>query len=109
MTEQICDESFSSKYFIEGQQGDMSLTRGHPSAYRLILHNDDRNTMDYVADTVFQVTVLKPFESHQKMLEANQDGAACLLVTDKEKAEHYRDQFVSKGLSVTIEPVTDSP
>lgn len=59
--------------------------------------------MDYVADTILSVTRLKPFESHQKMLEAHEKGVAVLLVTDKETAERYRDQLVSKGLTVTLE------
>ena len=31
-------------------------------------------------------------------------GVALLLVTHKERAELYADQFQSKGLTVTIEP-----
>jgi ATP-dependent Clp protease adapter protein ClpS len=38
-------------------------------------------------------------------LEAQQSGAALVLVTHQERAELYRDQFVSKSLTVSIEPV----
>lgn len=74
------------------------------SPYKVLLHNDDSNPMDYVADTILSVIQLKPFESHQKMLEAHNKGVSVLLVTDKESAERYRDQLTSKGLTITIEP-----
>ena len=38
------------------------------------------------------------------MLEAHKSGVALLLVTHKERAELYLDQFQSMGLSVSIEP-----
>ena len=40
----------------------------------------------------------------QRTLEAHTAGLALLLTTHKERAELYRDQFKSKGLTVTIEP-----
>ena len=52
--------------------------------YKVLLHNDDSNPMDYVADTILSVIQLKPFESHQKMLEAHNTGVSVLLVTDQE-------------------------
>jgi ATP-dependent Clp protease adapter protein ClpS len=36
--------------------------------------------------------------------EAHNTGVALLLVTHKERAELYVDQFKSKSLTVTIEP-----
>ena len=36
--------------------------------------------------------------------EADKTGVALLLVTHQERAELYKDQFTSKGLTVTIEP-----
>jgi hypothetical protein len=38
------------------------------------------------------------------MDEADKTGVALLLTTHKERAELYKDQFESKGLTVTIEP-----
>jgi hypothetical protein len=38
------------------------------------------------------------------MKEADDSGVALLLVTLKERAERYKDQFVSKGLTGPIEP-----
>jgi ATP-dependent Clp protease adapter protein ClpS len=38
------------------------------------------------------------------MMTAHTTGAALVLVTHKERAELFRDQFASKRLKATIEP-----
>ncbi|MEX2672970.1 MAG: ATP-dependent Clp protease adaptor ClpS [Phycisphaeraceae bacterium] len=72
--------------------------------YRVLLHNDDRNSMDYVTRTVFQLTPLNWPDARGRMQEAHASGTALLVLTHKERAELYQQQFVSKGLTVTIEP-----
>lgn len=72
--------------------------------YRVLLHNDDRNSMDYVTRTVFQLTPLKWPDARSRMQEAHAQGTALLVLTHKERAELYQQQFTSKGLTVTIEP-----
>lgn len=101
----ILDVKPSGNQPVESPQHEKDSSSEHASSYRVILHNDDHNARDYVADTILKITALKPFESHRKMMEADQAGSACLLVTSKEKAASYRDRFISKGLTVTIEPV----
>jgi ATP-dependent Clp protease adaptor protein ClpS len=51
-----------------------------------------------------QLTGLPQTQAVLCMLEAHETGVALLLVTHKERAELYKDQFASKGLTVTIEP-----
>ncbi|MCS7014503.1 MAG: ATP-dependent Clp protease adaptor ClpS [Gemmatales bacterium] len=72
--------------------------------YKLLLHNDDVNDMAYVVQTIQELTALSREEATQRMLEAHKNGVALLLVTHKERAELYAEQFASKGLTVTIEP-----
>lgn len=72
--------------------------------YRVLLHNDDRNSMDYVTRTVFQLTPLNWPNARSRMQEAHEKGTALLVMTHKERAELYQQQFTSKGLTVTIEP-----
>jgi len=72
--------------------------------YKVLLHNDDHNAMDHVVESIFALTPLKEYEAIRKMYEAHQRGLTLLLTTHKERAELYRDQFKSKGLTVTIEP-----
>jgi ATP-dependent Clp protease adaptor protein ClpS len=72
--------------------------------WKVLLHNDDVNARDYVVVTIVELTPLDEQMATVRMLEADQTGVALLLVTHKERAELYKDQFQSKGLTVTIEP-----
>lgn len=72
--------------------------------YKVLLHNDDHNEMNYVAETILELTPLKEFEAVRKTFEAHQRGVSLLLTTHRERAELYRDQFKAKGLTVTVEP-----
>lgn len=72
--------------------------------WKVLLHNDDKNTYDFVVASIVELTPLKMPEAVQRMQEADKTGVALLLVTHKERAELYKDQFASKSLTVTIEP-----
>ncbi|MFO0835290.1 MAG: ATP-dependent Clp protease adaptor ClpS [Phycisphaerales bacterium] len=72
--------------------------------YRLLLHDDDINDMLYVTATLMELTSLGKERSLMVMMEAHQSGVALVLVTHKERAELYQEQFQSKGLTVSIEP-----
>ena len=72
--------------------------------WKVLLHNDDKNEFHFVIRTVVTLTPLNEDAARQRTLEAHETGVALLLTTHKERAELYRDQFRSKGLTVTIEP-----
>ncbi len=72
--------------------------------WKVILHNDDVNDMDDVIRIVRQLTSLTEHEAELRTLEAHQSGAALLLVTHRERAELYVEQFASMGLTATCEP-----
>jgi ATP-dependent Clp protease adaptor protein ClpS len=76
--------------------------------WKVLLHNDDKNDMRFVIDTIVELTPLNTQDAEQRMREANDTGLTLLLVTHKERAELYKDQFESKGLTVTIEPAEKS-
>ncbi|MBL8759818.1 MAG: ATP-dependent Clp protease adaptor ClpS [Phycisphaerae bacterium] len=72
--------------------------------FRVMLHNDDINDMLYVTATLMELTPLGKERSLMVMMEAHQSGVALVLVTHKERAELYQEQFQSKSLVVSIEP-----
>ena len=72
--------------------------------WKVLLHNDDVNSRDYVVETIVMLTPLKEQDAIIRMDEADKTGVALLLTTHKERAELYKDQFQTKGLTVTIEP-----
>lgn len=72
--------------------------------FRVLLHNDDHSSFDWMIDTIVELT---PHRRESAMLltwEAHATGVSLLLVTHKERAELYQDQFKTKKLIVTIEP-----
>lgn len=77
---------------------------GHLPMYKVLLHNDDKNEMPHVVESIVELTPLNEQEAVNKTLEAHNTGVSLLLVTHKERAELYVDQFASKSLTVTIEP-----
>lgn len=74
--------------------------------WKVLLHNDDVNAVDFVVHTIVALTPLNLEDAVKRTLEAHKSGVALLLTTHKERAELYRDQFTSKGLTVTVEPAS---
>jgi ATP-dependent Clp protease adaptor protein ClpS len=72
--------------------------------WKVLLHNDDKNDMHFVINSIVELTTLNEQDAKLRMIEAHETGVALLLTTHKERAELYKDQFRSKGLTVTIEP-----
>ena len=72
--------------------------------WKVLLHNDDVNEMLYVVETISELTTLTLPDAYQHMLEAHLQGVSLLLMTHRERAELYREQFHSKRLTITIEP-----
>ncbi len=72
--------------------------------YRVVLLQNAASDMMFVVRTIMELTRLCRAEATHKMWEAHHSGRSPLLVTWKERAELYVEQFASKGLNVTIEP-----
>lgn len=73
--------------------------------YRVLLHNDDVNSMDFVVHALLRtVQHLSVDEAIKIMLEAHLQGKALVVVCPKETAEFYRAGLESYGLTSTIEP-----
>ncbi len=72
--------------------------------YRVLLHNDDVNSMDHVVKALRRVFKFGPEECERIMLEAHRNGVALCAVEPLEQAELHRDQLISFSLISTIEP-----
>ncbi len=72
--------------------------------YKVLLHNDPVNTMEYVVMTLRQVVPkLSEQDAIAVMLEAHNSGIGLVIVCDLEPAEFYSQTLNSKGLTSTIE------
>ena len=72
--------------------------------YRVILHNDDVNSFEHVIVTILKLTHLNEQEAIERTVEAHVTGTSLLLVTHRERAELYVEQFASCSLTATCEP-----
>lgn len=72
--------------------------------YRVLLHNDDVNDFGHVIMAILRLTTLTQEDAITRTIEAHDTGVALLLVTHRERAELYAEQFSSLSLTVTIEP-----
>lgn len=75
----------------------------HLPPFRVILHNDDVNTFEHVILSILRLTPLNEQDAVSRTIEAHETGASLLLVTHKERAELYVEQFASLHLTVTCE------
>ncbi len=78
---------------------------GQLPRYKLILHASAVRDLVFVIRTIMELTHYCRAEATHKMWEAYHDGHSQLLVTHKERAELYVEQFADRGLAVTLEAV----
>ncbi len=72
--------------------------------YKVLLHNDPVNTMEYVVTTLRQtVPKLSEQDAMAVMLEAHNTGVGLVIICDLEPAEFYSETLNMKGLTSTIE------
>ena len=72
--------------------------------YKVLLHNDPVNTMDYVVETLRQVVPqLSEQDAMNIMIETHNTGIGLVIVCDLEPAEFYSESLKAKGLTSTIE------
>jgi ATP-dependent Clp protease adaptor protein ClpS len=72
--------------------------------YKVLLHNDDVNSMEHVVKALRQVFRFPLPECERIMIEAHNNGLALCTVEPLEQAELHRDQLLSFSLVSTIEP-----
>jgi ATP-dependent Clp protease adaptor protein ClpS len=70
--------------------------------YKVLLHNDDVNTMDHVIKALMQVFKFDQLVCERIMMAAHQNGIAVCTAEPLEQAELHRDQLISFSLIATI-------
>lgn len=76
----------------------------HHPGYRVLLHNDSFNTMEYVVETLMETVGINEPQAVSVMMEAHTTGVGLVTVCALEHAEFYCESLKSKGLTSTIEP-----
>jgi ATP-dependent Clp protease adaptor protein ClpS len=82
-----------------------STVRKLAPRYRVLLHNDDFNPMEYVVAVLLKtVPTLSEPQAVSVMMEAHQNGLALVITCAFEHAEFYCEGLKMHGLTSTIEP-----
>lgn len=82
-----------------------STARKHAPRYRVLLHNDDFNSMEYVVEVLVKtVANLTIPQAVNIMMEAHTNGVALVITCAQEHAEFYCETLKNHGLTSTIEP-----
>jgi len=78
--------------------------RNKSPKYKVLLHNDPVNSMEYVTITLREVVPqLSEQDAISIMLEAHNTGVGLVIVCDLEPAEFYSESLKAKGISSSIE------
>ena len=73
--------------------------------YRVLLHNDDFNSMEFVVETLVKtVPSLTIPQAVDIMMQAHNSGVALVITCAFEHAEFYCERLQAHGLTSTIEP-----
>jgi ATP-dependent Clp protease adaptor protein ClpS len=82
-----------------------STTRKIAPRYRVLLHNDDYNSMEYVVQALIEtVPSLTQPQAVDIMMETHNSGVGLVITCAQEHAEFYSETLKMKGLESTIEP-----
>ncbi|MGF1601117.1 MAG: ATP-dependent Clp protease adapter ClpS [Thermosynechococcaceae cyanobacterium] len=82
-----------------------STVRKLAPRYRVLLHNDDLNSMEHVVEVLLKtVNSLTQPQAVSIMMEAHANGIALVTTCALEPAEFYCETMKMHGLTSTIEP-----
>lgn len=99
------NEANTSVSVVEMEPKSEHKTKRMPQ-YKVLLLNDDVNEFGAVVNAVKELTPLDGDEAISRVNEAHKTGVALLLMTHKERAELYQEQFHAHipPIKVEIEP-----
>lgn len=69
----------------------------------LILHNDEKNTFDFVIETLIEVCSHDELQAEQCAFITHFKGKCDVKKGDANTLKPLKDKMISKGLSVTID------
>jgi ATP-dependent Clp protease adaptor protein ClpS len=82
-----------------------STVRKHAPNYKVLLHNDDFNSMEHVVQTLIQtIPGMSQPQAISIMMEAHTNGMALVITCTMEHAEFYCETLRGHGLTCTMEP-----
>jgi len=77
--------------------------RGALRPWYVQLHHDHHNRVREVIDVVANLTHLRRADAVRRVWEAHHQGVALLVITHRERAELYQEQFANHNIKVSLE------
>lgn len=71
--------------------------------YKVLLHDDPVNTVEYVCGTLQRVVNLSEQDAMRCTMQVHTEGVSTVIVCDLEPAEHYCEGLKAKKLTSTLE------
>ena len=86
------------------EETETSTDTGLVPMYKVLLHNDDKNSFQHVMMAVAQVFNYEFEKTYKIVMEAHETGVALAKVEPLEHAEMHKEQLQAFSLTATIEP-----
>ena len=80
---------------------------GDGEAFQLIIHNDEVNTFEWVIECLVEVCKHSPEQAEQCSLIIHFKGKYGVKSGPKSQLQGMRNSLVERGLSVTMESISD--
>lgn len=82
-----------------------STVRKLAPRYKVLLHNDDFNSMEFVVEVLMQnIAGMTQPQAVNVMMETHNSGVGLVITCALEHAEFYCETLCNNGLTSTIEP-----
>ncbi|WP_319420073.1 ATP-dependent Clp protease adapter ClpS [Pleurocapsa sp. FMAR1] len=82
-----------------------STVRKLAPRYKVLLHNDDFNSMEFVVEVLMQtIAGMTQPQAVNIMMETHNSGVGLVITCALEHAEFYCETLCNHGLTCTIEP-----
>lgn len=90
---------------LEKRSTSTTTIRKPAPRYKVLLHNDDFNTMEYVVQTLMKtVSGMTQPQAVNIMMETHNSGVGLVITCALEPAEFYSETLKTHGLTSSIEP-----
>ena len=71
--------------------------------FKVLVHKDDNLDMEVIFHAVMELASLSEAAAAVVAMEANNEGVGLVIITHRERAELYAEQFADRGLIATLQ------
>lgn len=80
-----------------------ALKKSKRGKYRVVLHNDNRNTFEHVIDCLIEACGHNEFQAHQCALIVHNAGRCTIFIDSHDSCESVYEYLIKSKLKATME------